>query len=325
MRDLFVCHTVYHLYVAIIKQLNCGKQSASVLLVDTIRQVDYIADNIKSANIFYKVYVLHRQTVFGAEIKDYIRNYIICKFCHKAIMRKLSYVKEYNIYMFNDYTEVGALFIFENISYHLLEDGLDTFKQFNVYEDIGRGYYAKKILYGLFKIPYSVGMGKGCIDVEVNDPQDLKSNIKCPIIVCNRESLVNSLSEADKKKITRAFNIKKINLSSSKVLILTQVLSEITSIRTNDQQLEFYGKIIEKYKQKYDVYLKPHPRDILDYSLVIDNEHVFLLEGNIPMEVYGYLPGMHFKYLITYSSTAANSSGLADHVIRLDKKISLGQ
>ena len=325
MKKIFICHTVYHVYVAMIKQLNGGEQNTDIVLVDTIRDVDNIADNIRGANIFNEVFVLYRKAVFGAEIHEYFRNYIICKLHHKSIMRKLSYFKEYNnIFIFNDYTEIGALFIFENIPYHLLEDGLDTFKQFDVYEQIGKGYLLKKIMYTLFKIPYSVGMGKSCIDVEVNDAHNLKSNIKQPVIVCNRENLIKALSRIDKEKIVRAFDVKKIDLSSSKILILTQVLSEITSIQTKSQQLQFYKKIIDEYKGKYDVYLKPHPRDSVDYSSVIDNNHVFLLKGNIPMEVYGYLPGMHFEYVITYSSTAANSSGLADQVIRLDEKISLG-
>lgn len=326
MKNLFICHTIYHIYVAMIKQLNSGEQNTDVLLVDTIQDVDNIAINIRRVNIFNKVHVLHRKAIFGVKIHEYIRNYIICKLHHKAIMNKLNYLKEYNnIFIFNDYTEIGALFIFESIPYHLLEDGLDVFKQFDVYEEIGKGHLFKKIVYALFKIPYSVGMGKSCIDVEVNDANNLKSNIKHPVIVCNRENLINLLSGVDKEKIVRAFGVKKIAISSSKILVLTQVLSEITSIQTNSQQFEFYKKIIDEYKEKYYVYLKPHPRDRVDYSSIIDDNHVFLLKGNIPMEVYGYLLGMHFEYVITYSSTAANSSKLADHVIRLDEKLSLGQ
>lgn len=326
MKSLFICHTVYHVYIAMVKQLKENGQNIDILLVDTILDVDNLADDIRRVNVFNNIHVLRREDIFGAEIHEYIRNYIICKLHHKAIMCKLNYLREYNdIFIFNDYTEIGALFIFENIPYHLLEDGLDTFKQFDVYKEIGKGYFFKKIAYALFKIPFSVGMGKNCIDVEVNDDKNLKTNIRQPIIVCNRENLINSLSKVDREKIVRAFDVKKIDLSSSKILILTQVLSEITCIRTDNQQVEFYKKLINECKKKYDVYLKPHPRDRIDYSSVIDNDHVFLLQRNIPMEVYRYLPGMNFEYVITYSSTAANSSGLADHVIRLDGKVSLGQ
>ena len=148
MKNLFICHTVYHVYVSMVKQLNSNDPNTDILLVDTIRDVNNIADNIRFVNIFNEVRILHREAIWGAEIHEYIRNYVICMLHHKTIIRKLSYLKEYdNIFIFNDYTEIGALFIFENISYHLLEDGLDTFKQFDVYKEIGKGYIFKKMLY----------------------------------------------------------------------------------------------------------------------------------------------------------------------------------
>ena len=77
MKSLFICHTVYHVYIAMVKQLKENGQNIDILLVDTILDVDNLADDIRRVNVFNNIHVLRREDIFGAEIHEYIRNYII--------------------------------------------------------------------------------------------------------------------------------------------------------------------------------------------------------------------------------------------------------
>lgn len=225
------------------------------------------------------------------------------------------------IYMYNDYSEIGIYLMCSNIRYHLLEDGLDVFKQFNVYENIGKGYYIKKLLFKMFKIPYTFGMTKQCIDIEINDGYDLKTNIKHKLIIVNRKKLEEDIDTSFLRLIFKVFEAKDINMNKKKVIILTQVLKEILVVKDEKQKFDYYKGIVSKYCDKYRVYLKPHPRDNINYELLERDYGVICLDKSIPMEVYSRLPGMYFDLAITYSSTAVNGRRFADKIVRLDNKI----
>lgn len=321
MKKLYVCHTVYHLYITMLESYTAQGEN-DVLLVDTIENAHGLSEQILKTRIFKHVYSISRKEYFGKAIHEYLGNYINCKFRFHKIKNKLNFLYNYSeIFLFNDYTEIGAFLAQAKIRYHLLEDGLDVFKQFNVYEEIGRAYYLKKFLYAIFKIPYSLGMSSLCVDVEVNDNQNLKSKIQKPITVKNRKTMVESIDESYRHKIFNAFGVSPIELLDKRVLILTQVLKELLVVKDDKEQFTFYKNIVCQFAGEYAVYLKPHPRDRIDYTILTKQYNVVILKKEIPLEVYAYLPDMKFNFVITYSSTAANIGNIGDKIIRLDKSL----
>ena len=321
MSRVYICHTVYHVYVSLLKMYKHEKE-CDIVLVDTIPNVEQLKERLGKEEIFRNTIVIKREEFFAKKYHSYLMNYVNCIRRNKAICEKLAFLNEYtDKYIYNDYTEIGAFFKQNKITYHLMEDGLDVFKQFDVYEDIGHGYWLKKILFAIFKIPYSVGMAKECLDIEINDDTNLKTKIQKPIIVRNRKELERELNDAYKKKIFAVFGLNKVELKGKKVLILTQVLSEILVTKNDREQYTFYENIIKEYAGQYSVYLKPHPRDNIDYSVLEDKYNIVCLKKEIPMEVYAYLPDMQFDYVITYSSTAANVGNIGKKIIRLDERI----
>ena len=321
MKRLYVCHTVYHLYITMLKSYSCDGKN-DVLLVDTIENNDKLSEQVSKTKIFSNVLPLNRKEYFGKAVHEYLGNYINCKFRFSKIKDKLFFLYKYSeIYIFNDYTEIGAFLNRARIPYHLLEDGLDVFKQFDVYQDIGKAYYLKKILYFAFRIPYSIGMSPLCVDVEVNDAQNLKSKIKKTVIVKNRINLEASIDESYRNRIFDAFGVQPIKFFKKRVLILTQVLKELLVVDSDKGQIVFYENIVAQYAGEYAVYIKPHPRDNIDYTIFERKFSVVILKKEIPLEVYAYLPDMKFDYVITYSSTAANIGKIGDRIIRLDKRL----
>ncbi|MFR1757269.1 MAG: glycosyltransferase family 52 [Ruminococcus sp.] len=320
MKSIFVCHTVYHVYIALMKNYNLN--GSSIILVDTIPGYKKLANRIKKSKVFKDVFVVDRDLYFGRSITTFLGNYINNRISLKKVKRNLKFLNEYeNIYIFNDYSEFGDYLNLINKKYHLLEDGLDVFKQFDVYEDIGHGYKIKKLLYRLFKIPYSVGMNECCIDIEVNDDKDLKTLLLHPVVVCNRTKLLKSISYEYINNIFQIYGVKNIEMRGKKILLLTQVLKEILVVKSELEQIELYRTALKEYAADYNIYIKPHPRDKIDYSVLVQEYGAICLEREIPMEVYCSLPHMSFDIVLTYSSTAANINNLGSMVIRLDERL----
>lgn len=317
---LYICHTVYHVYITLLKA--CGDKDIDIAIVDTIANIDALESRLAASNVFERVYAIHREKLFGKSIRTFLGNFVNNRLRKKEITANLKFIESYNeIYMFNDYTEIGDYLELRNIKYHLLEDGLDAFKQFDQYENIGHGHRLKKALYFFFKIPYSVGMNRNCLDIEVNDNSGLKTKLLHPVIVQSRNELLARLSDGYLHTMFGVFGVGHINLVGNKLLLLTQILKEILVVNNDNEQVELYRNALKKFGEGYDIYIKPHPRDTIDYSSIEKEFNAVYLDRSIPMEIYSLLPGMTFKVILTYSSTAANMSGLGEKTIRLDRKL----
>lgn len=158
----------------------------------------------------------------------------------------------------------------------------------------------------------------GYPDIEVNDKMGLKTQLLHPIIVQSRSELLGRLSDGYLHTVFEIFGVGHVTLSDKKLLLLTQILKERLVVNSDKEQVELYRKALKEYGEGYDIYIKPHPRDAIDYSSLEKEFNAVCLDRNIPMEIYSLMPGMKFKVLLTYSSTAANMKGLGDQVIRLD-------
>ncbi|MGP1348157.1 MAG: glycosyltransferase family 52 [Stomatobaculum sp.] len=320
-KPVFICHTVYHVYISLLKSYSLP--SASIALVDTIDDFENLTAKLVKAGVFCDVISLDRDVFFGKRIKYFFGNYINNRLRCKSIQKQMNFLRKYDeIYLFNDYTEIGDYLELSGLRYHLLEDGLDVFKQFDIYEDIGHAHALKKGLYLLFKIPFSVGMNSSCIDIEVNDKNGLKTELKHPVIEVKRSDLLNNVSKDYMEKVNKVFGIVPVDVSRGrKLLLLTQVLKEILVVDNDEEQIEIYRNALRAYADNYDIYIKAHPRDNIDYSSFEQEFHAVCLKKNVPMELYAQLPNMNFDIILTYSSTAANIKGIGSNVIRLDSRL----
>ena len=157
-------------------------------------------------------------------------------------------------------------------NYILIEDGLANYTAKYNY---GRSLKCKKIILS------------GMKDI----PQDLIDKV---VIVPSRYDYL-SLG----KKI--------INNEKIKYLLLTQPLSEDGFI-DEQEKIKLYLNIISKYNSS--VFIKPHPREITDYTTIVENRYV--LPSKDPIEIL--IDEYQVEYVITLFSGAIYNLTCKKHI-----------
>lgn len=307
MKRMYICHTPYHLFIAIIRQLLY--KGEAVLVLCRVEQLSpEIVNRLKKQNIFRRIYeydhldsrrellrggketLLHRKRV-NSNIED-------------ALGIDLNELKEYDIYIFNDSSVFGYWMNINGIKYHLLEDALDNYK-------IDKPIYLplrKKIekrIKQLFRIDFSYwGESANYLTVEVNDISGICIRKKKNVIEVPRKELLHKLTKED-KAILRTIYLDGFDLSQSEqyhggTLIITQPLSEAKIVR-HETKMQIYQYLINHYGAG-QVFIKPHPED--QDSYLGFQGCIVIPAKSIPLEVFDLVTDIHFKRAVTCFSTA---------------------
>lgn len=334
-KRIYICHTYYHVYVTFLKELNLPKPQrgqASLVLSDLSIDFENLKERVESTGLFEAVYKYDekRDTLFP-ELAKYRQNRgnIILNLWQRIIFtRKYARLlapdvpvdlREYeDIYVYCDSDPIGYYLNQNKIRYHALEDGLNCLRNYDAARYDNRGFFWLKAFMSerLNLIFIQNGYGKYCIDMEVNDISVLKYGHK-KYVECPRQNLVDSLSEGDKELILKAFvrdmEVLKKQLGESgqvkdKILVLTDPLCDL------ETRKRIFKDIIEMYEKEGTVFIKPHPRDELDYRKEFSEYPQF--DATVPMEMLNFFPNIHFKKVVGVL-TELKAIQFADEVIRL--------
>ena len=331
---IYVCHTYYHVLVAVLKELNLPDSKvgkATILLSKMSNDFETIGDRLEESGLFQEVIEFDekRDTFFPelSELKKDKGNIISnmwsrIKFTRELARLEAKYVpvdfRLYeDIYVFCDGDPIGIYLNQNRIRYHAVEDGLDTLKPYIHAKYDNRTHFNLKKFFSmnLNLIFMCDGYSKYCIDMEVNDISCLDDDFykykEVP-----RKKLIESLSAEKRQKLIRIF-VKDINeleefakkKTEDGVLILTEPLC------TLDVRERLFKDLTEQYKKEGTIYIKPHPRDNLNYKEVFPDYWVF--DRTIPMEILGLFKEIHFKKIVSVYTQL----GLVDFV---DEKVMLG-
>ncbi|MCR5033703.1 MAG: glycosyltransferase family 52 protein, partial [Lachnospiraceae bacterium] len=227
-----------------------------------------------------------------------------------------------DIYVFCDSDPIGYYLNQKHIYYHGVEDGLNCLVHFDVARYDNRGHFKLKAFLSkrLNLIFVQNGYGKYCRDMEVNDISAIEA--PCPYYIeLPRKQLTERLTTEDKQILIRIFvrNLERLQREmeaskdlKNKVLILTDPLCDLETRR------RIFSDIIETYSvqdgEKTQIFIKPHPRDELDYEKYFSQYPIF--DGTVPMELLNFFPGLHFQKAVTVF-TDLKGIAFADEVIRL--------
>ena len=333
---IYVCHTYYHVYIAVLKECNLPldrRHGATLLLSKMSNDFGNLKERAEKTGLFERVLDFdEKEAGFFPKLNKYKidRGNILVNMFYRIRFTKLlgkfqePYVpvnfKEYkNIYVFCDSDPIGYYLSYKKIYYHALEDGLDCIKAYDTARYDNRGCFPlKAFLSSLNLIFIQNGYGKYCIDMEVNSirglPYPCKKYIEKP-----REELVRGIREEDKKIILDIFldntrellgRIESGDKSGEKVLLLSEPLCDLST------REKIFRDIINEYAPGAQVFIKPHPRDILDYGKLFP-EHI-VLEGKFPMEVMNYIPGIRWTKVISVFT-------MLDAISNADEFIFLGE
>lgn len=332
---IYICHTYYHVYVTFLKELNLPKEcrgQATLVLSKLSIDFERLKERVEATGLFAAVYEFdEKRDTFFPELAKYRRDRgnIIANLLQRIVFtRKFAkalapYIpvdlKSYDdIYVYCDSDPIGYYLNVNRIHYHAVEDGLDCLKNYDAARYDNRGHFGLKAFMSekLNLIFIQNGYGKYCIDMEVNDTSVLKY-VHHKYVEVPRQKLVDGLSQEDKDIILKAFirdmdtlqaQIASSNGVKDKILILTDPLC---SLEIREQ---IFRDIIEMYEKEGTVFLKPHPRDELNYREIFAEYPQF--DATVPMEMLNFFPGLRFKKAVVVL-TEVKLIQFADEVVRL--------
>lgn len=333
---IYVCHTYYHVYVTFLKELKRKSggetEKADLVLSKMSNNFENLKARVESTGLFDRVWEFdEKREDFFPELAAYRKDTgsffgNLCsriRFTRRYAELEAPYVpvdfREYrDIYVYCDSDPIGYYLNQNKIRYHALEDGLNCLKNFDAARYDNRGHFKLKVFLSMYLnlIFIQNGYGKYCVDMEVNDISLIK--YPCPrYIEQSRQELTDRLTPEDKDLILRAFIRDKEGLErqiaessrvGDKILILTDPLC------TLDVRERIFRDIIRRYEPEGTIFLKPHPRDELDYRKLFAEYPQF--DATVPMEMLNFFPGLRFKKVVAVL-TEIRAIQFADEIVRL--------
>ena len=315
MKSVYVCHTFYHAYNALVKELNKEKSQwgqATLVLSTMSQDFGSLKERIEASGVFKDVFMFdEKEDVTSPEVMSYHQNRgnivlnLLQRIKYTRLLGKLQepYVpvdfKEYDeVYVFCDSDPIGYYLNYKKIPYHALEDGLNSGLLDDQVMLSNKGAFPlKKFMARMGLIFIENGYSKYCIDYEVND---IKMNHSVPknVVEWNCEKAYEKLTDEAHDILVKIFisNPELIKTLSDKgfkpwAMILTEPLCDL------DTRKRLFGDIIRMYKNDNRIIIKPHPRDYLDYEKEFPEETV--IKEKFPMEVFNDIKNFKVDKLIS--------------------------
>lgn len=336
MKDrIYVCHTFYHVYVTFLKELALPKEQqggATIVLSTMSTDFGNLQERLLKLNYLEDVIMFNeqRETYFPelAKYKVNHGNIIInmfyrIRFTSKFAKCEASLVpvdfKQYKeIYVFCDADPIGVYLNKNHIYYHAMEDGLDAMKTMDEARLSNIGFFGvKAFMASLNLIFIEHGYSKYCLDMEVNDRSVIKHDYK-KFKEVPRAPFYDRLTREDKDLLLRAFVDNKEELEAvikevretheSSVLLLSDPVCE------EDVRERMMKDLVEEYSPQGRIFIKQHPRDMLDYKKILPD--IPLFSGKMPMEILNFFEGIHFDTVVSVY-TELGEIKFADKKVRL--------
>lgn len=321
--SIYVCHTYYHVYVTLLKEFAKPKDkqgNASIVLSKMSTDFEELPKRLEKLGIFKEVFEYDEKNFEDLpEVKKYHKP---SKFFLASIWNRYRFTKLYgkmqekyiptdfrqyeDVYVFCDSDPIGFYLNLKHIYYHSVEDGLDTLKNNDLARaDNAAHFKLKAFLSKKCNILFiQNGYGKYCLDMEVNDISVLK--YPCPYYVeVPRKKLMARLTQEEKNIMLRAFvkqmdKIENVIATKEKksVLILTEPLCGL------DVRKTLFMDLIHRYEDEYQIILKQHPRDELNYE--IEFPKYLLIDRTVPMEMLNFFENFEVDLVVSVFTELGN-------------------
>ncbi len=323
MRKLYFCHTLYNLYITLVKQMVISEEFDLVIASQMPNYLS-ILPRLESIGLIRNLYLFdstsYKKIHYIGKIDKILRQkYKECKYVEDNIAINL---QEYdgNIYVYNDFEIIGFYLVFKRIKYHLIEDGLNFFQYCHKYYSIAEWKYNSNnpvnFIFDKLNIGHRIlGSSKCAIDIEVNDINGIIVN-KCKVVVSPRKELFSKLENKDKIVLYNLFcqgnvegNPQTRDHNIKTMLLCTQPLYMDKLVSSMDDQRRAYEDILDEYagNQKFQITIKPHPRDELDYNEIGEKYNCWVIDRYIPSEILNFNPNLFYDLALSITTTAIES------------------
>ena len=314
VENIYICATLHHVLITMIKQLHSENRSDIVLcsdIPDTCRLIGELA----TKHLFENVYFFDRESGVAQTDKGHIWNFFYMHHCHIQRMEeewKVDLRRYKNIFIFNDTIALGMYLQEKKLPYHLVEDGLNAFQVIDKYtpnfdQMVNHPSIKRRISWAVNYGYRPWGQSKWCIDIEVNE----KKNLKIPdhkVFEQPKEKLYDSLTAEEKQLIYHTFvqeEIPTVETGEKLLLLLTQPLAVDSLVANEEVQCKVYRDIVRQYGEGYRLIVKPHPRDSIDYKKCFPD--AVIIDARIPTEIMNFNNKLCFDRAITIESSSIQS------------------
>ena len=338
---IYVCHTFYHVYVAVLKEMKLVRetsktmyQKADIALSSVSTDFEHLGDRLTKTGIFQNVIALdEKREDFFPELAKYRKNYknilkhminrmIFTKKlakCETPYMEVVDFAAYEDIYVFCDSDPIGYYLNYRHLYYHAVEDGLDCLKNLDDAYVANHGHFRLKTWFSRHNLIFIMnGWGKYCLDMEINDRSVVPTD--CPRFVeVPRKPLERALTPEQKKQMIQAFIEDADALMQQ--LKPSQEGEAFACFLTEPHPVDIEARkrvcldVLAKYCQGYRVLIKPHPRDTVDYEALCPDAVV--LRGRFPVEVLNFFEGLHIKRAVSIVTTAINNMDFVEEKLNL--------
>lgn len=332
---VYVCHTYYHVFVTCLKELNLADRREPADLVLSTMSTDFedFPKRFEESEIFRSVILFDEKRESNFPELTHLRDdkgniisnmYNRIRFTKKFAKCQAPYIpvdfKQYkDVYVFCDTDPIGYYLNQNHIYYHAVEDGFNTLRPcvYSRFDNQGHWKLKKFFSKKLNLIFIRDGYGKYCLDMEVNDLSVIKDDPDVYKEV-SRNALMESLDKDSRELIIRTFVRgydkmlevgRSIEGDEKNILILTEPLTP-----SFDTREKIFRDLVNEYSKEGRVFLKPHPRDDLDYRNRFAD--VLQFDRTIPMEIFNFFEEIHFDLLVAVY-TELGSVKFADEAIQL--------
>lgn len=317
MKRIYICHTYYHVYVTLLRELTMDKNrrgEATLMLSTMSNDFGSLKERALKSGLFENVFMFdEKEDITSDEVMSYHKDKgnqianLIQRIKYTKLLGKLQepYVpvdlKQFDdIFLFCDSDPIGYYLNYKRLRYHSMEDGRDTVLLDDQARNSNKGAFKLKCLLSKMGLIFiENGYSRYCIDFIVND---LKANPNPPKNIKEEsiDRMCDLISKEDGKKIVDVFLdnsdalcelLNADNYAKPCVMILTEPLCEL-SVRK-----QLFKEIIDDCTDEYTVIVKPHPRDVLDYEKEFSD--LIVVKDKFPMEVMNHIPGLRVEKLIS--------------------------
>lgn len=336
MKCIYVCHTYYHVFVSVLKELNKPQDMqghATMVLSKMSTDFETLKERLEKSGLFEEVIEFDEKVPdFFPDVMEWKkdRGNIVANMYGRIRYTKLlakreaefinvDYKKYDEIYVYCDSDPIGVYLNQNRIYYHAVEDGLDTLKPLVRSKFDNRGAWkVKKFFSKVLNLTFICdGYSKYCLDMEVNniacidDDPDVYKEVP-------RKELMKALTQEQKNIVLKIFvkdlaklesQIEASGKCDDGIILLTEPLC------TLDVRERLFKDLVEEYSKKGTVFIKPHPRDELDYNKLFPD--LFVFDRTVPMEMLCFFDKLRYKTIVSVYTQL----GLIDFV---DEKIELG-
>lgn len=336
---IYVCHTLYHVYISVIKELNlCETQKckgkADIALSTMFMDFGDLPKRLEASGVFGQILTLdEKRDENFPELMKYKENRhnIVKHMLNRIIYTKkygklqddyirIDFTKYQDIYVFCDSDPIGYYLSYHHIYYHAVEDGLDCLKNFDAAHVDNQGHFKLKAALAARNIIFiQNGYGKYCLDMEINDasvlPYTFEKYKEVP-----RRPLEQSLSPQQKELLLKIFMpdaekiAKQLAGCEDCVLFLTEAFPGDAKVRK-----AVADEILRDYCGDAHVVIKPHPRDDLDYAALYPQCTV--IRGSFPIEVLNFIDGIRFRKSISIITSALDTIDFVDEKVNIGPQI----